>query len=41
LWHLNRGDTDAARIVASLPPECFRPFDAMLEAAFILGMSRD
>jgi len=39
LWHLRQGDTDAARIVASLPPECFAPCDRMLEAAFAAGVA--
>jgi len=39
LWHLSRDDIDAARIVASMPPECFRRFDEILEAAFTLGFA--
>jgi hypothetical protein len=39
LWHLNRGDTDAAQLVAMLPRECFAEFDLMLEQAFALGMA--
>ena len=39
IWHINRGDTASAQIVASLPPECFAEFDRMLEAAFAFGMA--
>jgi len=39
LWHLSRDDIDAARIVASLPPECFAEFDRMMETAFALGFA--
>lgn len=39
LWHLDRGDTTAAQLVASLPPECFAEFDRMLEQAFALGVA--
>ena len=39
LWHINRGDTASAQIVASLPPECFAEFDRMLEAAFAFGVA--
>lgn len=40
LWHLDRGDTDAARLVASLPPQCFAGLDDMMQAAVVLGMAQ-
>jgi hypothetical protein len=39
LWHVDRGDYDAARLVASLPQEYFAPFDRVIEAAFVMGMA--
>ncbi|MBK9073319.1 MAG: hypothetical protein IPL79_20315 [Myxococcales bacterium] len=39
IWHLDQGDIEAARIVASLPPEYFAPFDRILEAAFAAGVA--
>ena len=39
IWHINRGDTASAQIVASLPPECFAEFDRMLETAVAFGMA--
>jgi hypothetical protein len=37
LWHLSRGDRDAARIVAALPPAFFAAGDALMAGAWAAG----
>lgn len=37
LWHLDRGDVEAARAVLLIPPEMMTAFDDLMRAAWIVG----